>query len=235
MSPIRVLVTGGGRGIGRAIALRFAREKALVAVAARTSSELDQVVAEIQKAGGQGRAQQLDVADEGSVEAAVWRAVEFLGGAIDVLVNNAGVFEIKPFDRMDVATWQRHIGVNLLGPFLVTLEALEPLLAGRRPHVFNIASIAARQGFAGNTAYCASKYGLRGFGDALREDLHAQGVRVSTVYPGPTDTKMLASIPGVSDRSKVHKPEDVAEVVWKAYNAPDGADVADLDVPAPGA
>jgi NAD(P)-dependent dehydrogenase (short-subunit alcohol dehydrogenase family) len=233
MGQLRVLITGGGRGIGRATALRFARAGAKVAVAARTSGELDAVVDEINKAGGMGRAQQMNVADHGSVEAAVYRAVEFTGGALDVLVNNAGVFEIKPFDKMDVATWKRHIEVNLHGPFYVTLEALDALFEGDRPHVFNVASMAAKQGFPGNTAYCASKYGLRGFSDSLRFDLAAKGVRVSTVYPGQTDTKIFDKVPGTWDRSKMNKPEDVAEVIWKAYQAPEGAAVDELEVPRP--
>lgn len=231
MSQLRVLVTGGGRGMGRAIALRFAREKAKVTVCARSSPELDSVIKEIDAAGGSGRAQQMDVADHGSVEAAVWRAVEFLDGAIDVLVNNAGMFEIQSIEKMDIAMWNRMIAVNLSGAFYVTNEALDPLFEGTRPHVFNVASIAARQGFAGNTAYCASKYGLRGFSDALRLDLAPRGVRVSTVYPGPTDTAMSAKLPSDFDRSKLTKPEAVAEVIWRAYNAPAGTNVDDLEVP----
>lgn len=232
MNPLRVLVTGGGRGIGRAIALRFAREGAKVAIAARTSSELDAVVAEINAAGGQGRAQQMNVADHGSVEAAVWRAVEFTGGALDVLVNNAGVFDVKPIEQMDVATWKRAMEVNLNGPFFVTLEALDPLLASGKAHIFNISSIAGRRGFAGNVAYCTTKFGIRGFSAALREDLKAKGVRVTTVYPGPTDTTMLEKLPGTSDRSNMGRPEAVADAIWQAYAAPQSASVEDLEVPA---
>ena len=82
-------------------------------------------------------------------------------------------------------------------------------------------------------AYCTTKYGLRGFSDALREDVRAKKIRVSTVYPGATDTTIFKNVPGNWDRSKMNKPEDVAEVVWKAYNAPDGVNVDDLEVPAP--
>jgi len=100
-----------------------------------------------------------------------------------------------------------------------------------RPHLFNVASTAARRGFAHNVAYCASKYALRGFGDALREELRERGVRVSTVYPGPTDTGIWDGVPGDRDRAAMKRPEDVAAVVWEAHGAPDGEDVADLDVP----
>jgi len=231
MSELRVLVTGASRGIGRAIALRFAREHAAVVVAARSSQELDALVAEIAQAGGRGNAAQMDVRDYGAVEAAAWRASEFLGGAIDVLVNNAGVFEIKSIEKLDVQSWQRMLEVNLSGPFYVVKETLDALRESGHAHVFNIASIAAKRAFPGNAAYCASKYGLRGFSDALREDLRADGIRVSTVYPGTTDTAMLAKIPGPHDRTKINQPEDIAEVVWRAYNAPAGENVDDLDVP----
>jgi NADP-dependent 3-hydroxy acid dehydrogenase YdfG len=231
MTNARVLVTGGGRGIGRAIALRFAREGGKVVVAARTSSEIDAVVAEIERAGGSGLAAQMDVTDHGSVEAAVWRALQFLGDAIDVLVNDAGVFDVAPIEALTVAKWRWMFEVNVDGPFYVTKECLDALRASERAHVFNVASAAAKRGYAGETAYCASKYALRGFGDALREDLRPDGIRVSTVYPGATDTTIFDRVPGSWDRSRMNTPEDVAEVVWKAWTAPAGADVDDLDVP----
>jgi NAD(P)-dependent dehydrogenase (short-subunit alcohol dehydrogenase family) len=233
MDAPRVLVTGGGRGIGRAIAMRFAREGAWVAVAARTSPEIDAVAKEIERAGGHGLAAQMDLRDLGSVEAAVYRAIEWAGGTLDVLVNNAGVFDVVPFDELRAEDFARTLQVNLTGPFLVTTEALAALEESEQAHVFNIASVAARQGFAGGTAYCASKYGLRGFSDALREDLRERRIRVSTVYPGATDTGIFDGVRGTWDRSQMNRPEDVAEVVWKAWKSAPGESVDDLDVAPP--
>ena len=231
MAPLRVLITGGGRGIGRAAALRFAKEGAHVVVAARTSGELDDVVAEIEAAGGKGLAAQMNVTDLGSVEAAVWRATEFTEGPIDVLINNAGVFDVVPFDKMGHKAWSKMIDVNLTGAYYVTQESLGALEEGERPVVINVASGAAKQGFPGNTAYCASKFGLKGFGDALRIDLAEKGIRVVTVYPRGTDTTIFEGVPGDWDRSKMNTVEEVAEVIFSAASA--GDEVTDLDVPPP--
>ena len=231
MAPLRVLITGGGRGIGRAAALRFAKEGAHVVVAARTSGELDDVVAEIEAAGGKGLAAQMNVTDLGSVEAAVWRATEFTEGPIDVLVNNAGVFDVVPFDKMGHKAWSKMIDVNLTGAYYVTQESLGALEDGERTVVINVASGAAKQGFPGNTAYCASKYGLKGFGDALRIDLAEKGIRVVTVYPRGTDTAIFDGVPGDWDRSKMNTAEEVAEVIFSAVSA--GDEVTDIDVPPP--
>jgi len=227
------LITGGGRGIGRALALRFAREGAQVIVAARTRAEIESTAAEVERAGGRGLAVALDVTDLDSVERAVQRTLEATGGRLDVLVNNAGVFAIHPFPELAPSTWYRILATNLTGPFHVTLLALRGLEQSERGHVFNISSIAGQRAFPGNVAYCASKFGLRGFGDALRLDLEGRGIRVSTVYPRATDTTIFEGVPGDWNRSEMNRPEDVAEVVWRAYVSPRAEDVADLEVPLP--
>ena len=235
MSQLNVLVTGGGRGIGRSIALAFARafasEEPRVVVAARTRSELDAVAGEIDGLGGRALAVPMDVADLSSVEHAIAASLEHTDGVLDVLVNNAGIFKPRPFRELSPATWYETIAVNLNGPFHVTLLALKGLELSERAHVFNICSTAGQQGFPDSTAYCASKFGLRGFGDALRTELDEVGIRVSTVYPGGTDTSIFDNVPGDWDRAAMNRPEDVAQVVLDAFWAPAGADVADLNVP----
>ncbi|HTF89307.1 MAG TPA: SDR family oxidoreductase [Planctomycetota bacterium] len=233
MSSLRVIVTGGSQGIGRAIALAFARRGARVAIAARTGDKLDEVVNEIDKLGGRGCPLQMDLTEDGGIEGAIYRGVEHCDGVIDVLVNNAGVFDVHPFEEQSPADWRKMLNVNLTGPFLVTRETIDALKASPRAHIFNIASVAARRGFAGGTAYCASKYGLRGFSDALRVDLAPRKIRVSTVYPDLTNTAIFDGVPGNWDRSKMNQPEDVAAVVLAAYDSPDGTNVDDLDVPPP--
>ena len=230
---LRVLVTGAGRGIGRAIALRFAEEGAEVVVAARSENEIQSVAAEVDAAGGRGLALPMDVTDLQSVEEGVHHALEFTDGVFDVVVNNAGVFAIHNLDEMSPATWYRMLAVNLNGPYHVALMSLRGLERSERAHLFNISSIAGRQPFEGNTAYCASKYGLRGFSDVLRLEWAARGIRVSTVYPGGTDTTIFDDVPGEWDRSTMNQPADVADVLWAAFLAPKDADVADLEVPNP--
>ncbi|MEZ6014678.1 MAG: SDR family oxidoreductase [Planctomycetota bacterium] len=218
-NPLRVFITGGTRGIGRAIALRFAREGAQVCVAARTSPDLDKVVEEINAAGGEGEACQANMRDHGSMEAAVFRAVDFCGGALDIVINNAGSFDYAAFDTTDMETWERLVGVNLTGPVLVTMEALPALRESARAHIFNVASVLAREPVAGTALYAATKAGLAGLSAGLRADLANEGIRVTTVFPRATDTDMVAPYKQHWAGVAFNRPEDVAEVIWDAWQA----------------
>jgi NAD(P)-dependent dehydrogenase (short-subunit alcohol dehydrogenase family) len=177
------LTTGGGRGIGRAIALAFAREGAHVAVTARTLGELDAVAAQVRALGRKALAVPCDVADRGQVDAAVRATAEALG-PVEVLVNNAGIaVSAKVVDTGD-DLWARHLAVNLTGAFYASRAVLPAMLAARRGRIINIASTAARQGFPYVAAYAASKHGLLGLTRALAMEVAAAGITVNAICPG---------------------------------------------------
>jgi 3-oxoacyl-[acyl-carrier protein] reductase len=229
MSRLRVLVTGGGRGIGRAIAHRWAREGARVVVCARTAVELERVAAEVDELGGEGSAVVMDLADPDSIRAGLARALARLEG-LDLLVNNAGIFKVAPLAELPLEQWESMLRINLTGPFVLTQAAL-PALLESRGCILNVSSAAGKQGYPGSSGYCASKYGLRGMGDALREEVRDAGVRVLTLYPGGTDTSIFDDVPGEWDRSTMNSTEEVADVAWAAVNS--GGDQVDWDVPPP--
>jgi NAD(P)-dependent dehydrogenase (short-subunit alcohol dehydrogenase family) len=179
------LVTGGGRGIGRAIALRLARDGLAVAVGARTAAQ----VAEAARAAG-GLALTLDVGDAHSVAAAVARVARELG-PVDVLVNNAGIAESAPFARTDPEFWERHFRVNVTGPYLLTRAVLPGMLERRWGRVINIASLAGLFGSPYVTAYTASKHALVGFTRALATEVSGKGVTVNALCPGFTATDIV--------------------------------------------
>jgi NAD(P)-dependent dehydrogenase (short-subunit alcohol dehydrogenase family) len=226
-----ILVTGGGRGIGRAVALRFAREGFGVAVMARSGKELAETAAAVGAAGGKALALEGDVAKEADAETAVRRCDEAFGG-LDVLVNNAGLFRVKPLHETSTEMWRQILETNLTGAFLVTRAAVRCMAARRRGRaIVNVSSEAGKRGFPGSGAYCASKFGLCGFGDAIREELRPAGIRVINVLPGQVDTAAwdgcgldLGKL-GIR-RDRMMKPEEVADAIARAVLA-DGAAVAE--------
>jgi NAD(P)-dependent dehydrogenase (short-subunit alcohol dehydrogenase family) len=184
-----VLVTGGGRGIGRAIALAFAEPGRVVAVAARTRAELDEAAAALAARGARAIPLTVDVTDGAAVD----RAFDELGTAarsLDVVVNNAGVGGGEPIDQTDPAAWRRVLDTNVWGTFLVTRRAVPMLADGGR--VINVSSVLGRFGVPGYTAYCASKHAVIGFTRALALELAARGITVNAICPGWVETEMAA-------------------------------------------
>jgi ketoreductase len=182
-----VVVTGGGRGIGRAIALAFAEPGAHIIVTSRTESQLEQTAADIRAAGADATAIPMDVSDEASVA----HGFGTLHGTItqfDVLVNNAGVGGGEIVQGSDVQRWKRTLDTNLFGMYLVTRQVL-PLMASEG-RIVNLSSVLGRFGVPGYTAYCASKHGVIGFTRALSLEVLKRRITVNAISPGWVDTDM---------------------------------------------
>jgi NAD(P)-dependent dehydrogenase (short-subunit alcohol dehydrogenase family) len=181
------LVTGGGRGIGRAIALRLAADGLAVAVAARSRDQVEDAA----RAAGRGALPPvLDVTDADSIVAAVERTNRELG-PVDVLVNNAGVAESAQFVKTEPDFWDRHFAVNVRGPYLLTRAVLPGMLERRWGRIVNIASLAGLFGAPYVTAYTASKHALVGFTRALATEVSGKGVTVNALCPGFTATDIV--------------------------------------------
>ncbi len=206
------LVTGAGRGIGRAVALALAREGVHVALMGLTGTHLVAVEKEVNALGVRSAVLPGDVSDEGSVSRCVAAAEQQLG-PIDVLVNNAGVYTHGPVDRLDALVFDHTIAVNLRGPFLMARAILPGMKSRRRGHVINVASTAARRGFAGGAAYCASKFGLAGLSEAMLQDARGHDVRVTCILPSTVATDMARRGDFLKDAAKAIQPEDVAQAI----------------------
>jgi len=187
MTKFCVVVTGGGRGIGRAIALAFAQPGHVVAIAARTPAEVERTAGEIAAKGAHPVAVVMDVTDETSV-AAGFSAIRAIAPAINVVVNNAGAGGGQTVQTTDTASWRRILDTNVLGTFLVTRQALPMLAEGGR--IINMSSVLGRFGVPGYTAYCASKHAVIGFTRALALELTARQITVNAICPGWVETDM---------------------------------------------
>jgi NAD(P)-dependent dehydrogenase (short-subunit alcohol dehydrogenase family) len=187
-------ITGGGRGIGRAVALAFAREGARVLVAARTETEVSRVAAEIKSECGTEAAHAVcDVSDAQSIAAAFDRAHEFFGRGPDVLVSNAGIAESAKFSDMTEEFWRRHLSINLDGTFYCMRAALPSMVEQGWGRIINVASIAGKTGAPYIAAYSASKHGVLGLTRSVALEVATKGVTVNAICPGYVDTDMTAN------------------------------------------
>jgi 3-oxoacyl-[acyl-carrier protein] reductase len=213
------VISGGGSGIGREIALELARRGYALALLGRRLPALEATLAAAGLLGSQAAlALSCDVRDEMAVAAAA-SAVEARWGAADLVVPAAGTAHIRPFEELSSDGFAATLDTNLTGAFFLLRALLPGMRRRRRGWIFAILSVAARRGFPGWAAYCASKAGLAGLLSALREELAGSGVRLTSIYPGATDTPIWEGVPGEWNRAAMVPPEDVARALGCALDA----------------
>jgi NADP-dependent 3-hydroxy acid dehydrogenase YdfG len=215
-SPV-ILITGASQGIGAAIAKVFAKELGKgvrLALVARNAKNLAAVAKACAKAGAAAEVLACDVADEGAV-AAMAAAMGEKFGAVDVLINNAGVFAAAPFAETTVAEFDRIVAANLRSAFLVTKAFVPAMIKRRSGDVFFMSSIAGLGAYPNSTAYCAAKFGVTGIAAVLRAETRDKGVRVCCVHPGATWAPSWSGS-GVAEE-RIMPAGDVARAFFDIY------------------
>jgi len=232
------LVTGGTRGIGRAIAEMLLEEGAMVVVCSRWPDSVNRAVSEMAaRWPGKVKGKAADVSVHEEVRA-LFEFVDRETGGLDVLVNNAGVGIFAKVSRIALEEWDKMIHTNLSGAFYCSREALSRFANRGAGYIVNISSLAGKNAFAGGAAYNASKFGLNGFSEALLMDTRYDNVRVSTVMPGSVATEFGTSVSELgrdeaardrADGWKIH-PEDVAGVVRMLMQMPERTIVSQVEI-----
>jgi 3-oxoacyl-[acyl-carrier protein] reductase len=213
--PLRghvALITGGSRGIGKAIAEKLARLGAAISICARDPHRLDSAASALRSLTDHFLAQTADVTDSRDIASLV-QATEQNLGPISLLVNNAGIGNpgFGPLQDKSEADWDRVLDTNLKSAFLVSRAVVPLMIQRRRGDIINISSLAGKNTFAGGSLYCASKWGLQGLTGCMAEDLRAFGIRVCAICPGSVFTDFAGR--GPKDPSKVLSADDVAHAV----------------------
>ena len=207
------LITGAGKGIGRAIAIALAKEGVNVILMARTQSDLDEVANEVNALGVKSLTVIADVADINSVNGAVEKAlVEFK--TIDILINNAGIAAFGKFLELEPSAWENIIKVNLMGTYYVTRAVLPNMIERQIGDIINISSTAGLAGNALTSAYSASKFAVLGLTDSLMQEVRKHNIRVTALTPSTVATNMAKEL-NLTDGNpnKVMQAEDMAELI----------------------
>jgi 3-oxoacyl-[acyl-carrier protein] reductase len=227
LQGLSALVTGGSRGIGRAIAVRLAKLGAKVAICGRAQSALDETLAALQGIGGQAHAQIANVTRAEEISKLL-ADTEAAIGPLAILVNNAGIGLFGPVQEQSEADWDRVLDTNLKSVFLVSRAVVPGMMRRGRGDIVNISSLAGLNAFAGGGIYCASKWGLQGLTACMAEDLRGHGIRVSAVCPGSVATDFGAG----RDKKKPNalQADDVAHAVETIVTQAPGSFVSEIQI-----
>lgn len=222
------VVTGSGRGIGKAIALRLAEDGAAVVLNARTKKDLVQVQSGIEGRGGRALVVPGDLTDDGAV-ANLFEECDKEFGRLDILVNNAGIGRFAPVRDLRVEDLDAMWSLNLRALFQCTKQALERMEARNDGVIVNVASLAGRNAFVGGAGYAATKWALIGFSRCLMLEVRDRNIRVVTVCPGSVDTDFSGDR-DPARAARILAPEDVAEAVLTAVTLPARAMMSEIDL-----
>lgn len=215
------LITGGGKGIGLAIAKSLVARGANVIITGRHKNALDKAVAELMN---NASALEMDVRDEDSVARGIFEAIR-AGGALDIVVNNAGIGLLEtPLMETESRAWRDVIETNLTGSFFVARSAW-PHLIKSKGQLLNISSIAGTQGFRGASAYCASKFGLNGLTEVLKVEGESAGVRVLAICPGAIATDIWGDWADEDTKSRMMTAEQIGELAAGMLSTPRNIDL----------
>jgi len=205
------IVTGSGRGIGKAIALTYAREGADIVAVAKTKVEIEEVVEEIRSMGRKALAIPTDISQKKQVQAMVQQALDEFG-TVDILVNNAGVAIHNYLMDIREEDWDLTMAVNLKGVFLCTQAVFPIMMEKHSGHIINISSGAGKRGSPRFGSYCASKFGVMGFTEAIAVEGRPHNIKVCVICPGPVTSKMRSDNHPDDDPTKLMMPQDIADM-----------------------
>jgi 3-oxoacyl-[acyl-carrier protein] reductase len=221
------LVTGSSRGIGFAVARGLAGLGAKVALCARDPERLERAAAQLKGAGANVAAIPVDLRNTNEITPLVKKVEESLG-AIEILVNNAGIGYFAPIQEASEANWDAVLDTNLKAVFLLSKAVAPGMIQRRGGHIVNIGSLSGKSAFAGGAIYCASKWGLLGLTQCAAEDLRQYGIRVSAVLPGSVATDFSPHTG--KDTSKMLQPEDVAHAVEGIVTQSPQSFISEVDI-----
>ena len=212
------IVTGASRGIGKAISILLAQSGSRVVLAARSEPQLKTVGDEISSQKGEAMVIPTDLTRDKEIERLVEQTINEWG-SVDVLINNAGSGKIAPVVKAKVSDWDETFQVNLRAPMILSKLVLPKMMEKGEGSIINISSVSGKSGQANGSAYSASKFGLMGFTQSLYEEVREYGIRVAAICPGFVDTPLIPQMRRM-DRSKMIRPEDIAQTVLFVLTSP---------------
>jgi 3-oxoacyl-[acyl-carrier protein] reductase len=217
----KAIITGGGRGLGKATAIAFAKEGIDIAITGRNEVVLQETVTELKELGVNAIYAVFDVGNHDAVKTGIKNIIDTLG-AVDILINNAGIAAFGTFLEMDPIEWSKIIQTNLMGMYYVTKEVLPHLIEKNQGDIFNVASTAGLAGNQTTSAYSASKFAVIGMSESLMKEVRKNNIRVCTLTPSTiaSDMSIELGIASKDSQDSVLQPEDFAELIVAGLKLP---------------